>query len=50
MRAWLVKNGVKFAEAFEMDDVWAHALAITFGEFAGLGEWDWQRGAWRDAK
>jgi hypothetical protein len=29
-----------------MDEVWADAFAITFGEFEG-GEWDWGALTWK---
>lgn len=44
-RAWLVKNGVSFREAFELDEVWADALAIAFGEIAGRS-WSWGTRSW----
>jgi hypothetical protein len=44
-----VKSGVPFQTAFEMEDLWADALGIAFGEFAG-GEWDWEDMSWREVK
>jgi len=48
-RAWLVKNGVSPIEAFEMDGVWADALAISFGIIEG-GEWDWSAKSWKTSR
>ena len=44
-----MKNGVPISEAFELDDVWADALGIAFGEFAG-GEWDFETQSWREVR
>jgi len=43
---WLVKNGVPWSEAFELDQAEVMAFCVTFGEFEG-GEFDWSSMQWR---
>jgi hypothetical protein len=46
---WLVKNGVPYDKAFDLDDVERLAHAIIFGEYEG-NIWDWSAMRWRNDK
>jgi hypothetical protein len=45
MCLWLVKNGVPYDKAFNLDDIDLMAHWIVMGELEG-GVWDWQNGRW----
>ena len=47
--AWLVRNGLSYQEAIEMDETEAWALSIIFGEFEG-GEFDFDHWTWRERR
>ena len=45
-RLYLVKNGVPYEQAMSMDDDWAAAHAVVFGELDG-GSFDLNAMAWK---
>jgi hypothetical protein len=47
MCLWLVKNGVPYETAFDLDDDDLLANVIVMGEFEGL-LWDWPSMKWRE--
>jgi hypothetical protein len=46
MCLWLVKNGVPYDIAFDLDDMDLLAHVIVMGGFEGL-EWSWNGGGWK---
>lgn len=47
MTAFLIKNGIPFDVAAELDDGSALAFMIAFGEMEG-NQWDWNAMSWRE--
>jgi hypothetical protein len=48
MACWLVRNGVPYETAFEMEEHELLAYAITFSGFENGKKWDWDAMKFRE--